>query len=241
MIALKYSESYRGKTKKLGTGFYVLIACCLLIIGGALWFALSNMNDNGVEPPINSGENNSYYNESSSYNEDVTDEPREQIPMDSVTQSVESEPYYTEEAGKSEKVPSVSFTTPVEGKIIKNHSDTELQYSATYGDMRIHSGVDIACKQGTAVSACGDGTIKEITNDSLLGTTVTIEHLNGITIKYSALANVELKNGDKVKIGDIIGEAATVPSECNDESHLHIEALKDGKNVAPLEVLGIAD
>ncbi len=238
---MKYSESYQGRTKKLGTGFYVLIACCLLIIGGALWFALSNMDDNSVEPPINSGENNSYYNELSSYNESVTEEPREQTPMESVTQSVESEPYYTEEADKSETVPIVSFTTPVEGKIIKNYSETELQYSATYGDMRIHSGVDIACKQGTAVSACGDGTVKEITNDSLLGTTVTIEHLNGITIKYAALADVGVKSGDKVKMGDIIGAVTTVPAECNDESHLHIEAIKDGKSVSPLAALGIAE
>lgn len=238
---MKYSESYQGRTKKLGTGFYVLIACCLLIIGGALWFALSNVDDNGVEPPMNSGENNSYYDGSSSYNESVTDEPREQTPMESVTQSVESEPYYTEEAGKSETVPIVSFTTPVEGKIIKNYSETELQYSATYGDMRIHNGADIACKQGTAVSACGDGTVKEITNDSLLGTTVTIEHLNGITIKYAALDDVGVKSGDKVKMGDIIGVVTTVPAECNDESHLHIEALKDGKSVSPLSALGIAE
>ena len=239
MTALKYSESYSGKGKKLGTGFYVLIACGLLIVGGALWFALSNVGDNGVTPPVSSGENNSYYDDNSSYNDNITDEPREPIGLENVTQSVENEPYEKNGSESEPETPSINFTTPVEGKIIKDYSESVLQYSATYGDMRIHSGADIACKNGTSVSACTDGTVKEIVEDAILGKTVVIEHTGGLTVKYSALEDIGVKAGDSVKLGDIIGVVATVPSECNDENHLHIEALKDGKPVSPLEALGI--
>lgn len=239
MTALKYSESYSKKGKKLGTGFYVLIACGLLIAGGTLWFALSNVGDNGVTPPVSSGENNSYYDDNSSYNDNITDEPREPIGLENVTQSVENEPYEETKEESAPKAPAVNFTTPVEGKIIKDYSGSVLQYSSTYGDMRLHSGADIACKNGTAVSACTDGTVKEIVEDNMLGRSVVIEHVGGLTIKYSALEDISVKPGDSVKLGDIIGVVATVPSECNDENHLHIEALKDGKPVSPLEALGI--
>ena len=73
----------------------------------------------------------------------------------------------------------------------------------------------------------------------MLGRSVVIEHVGGLTIKYSALEDISVKSGDSVKLGDIIGVVATIPSECNDENHLHIEALKDGKPVSPLEALGI--
>lgn len=234
---MKYSESYKNRGKKLGAGFYIIIACGLLIVGGAAWFALSNIGDNGVTPPVSSGENNSYYDDNSSYNDNITDEPREPIGLENVTQSVENEPYEAPE--QESKSSELSFTTPVEGKIIKDYSAVVLQYSATYGDMRIHSGADIACKNGTAVSACTDGVVKEILEDNMLGKTVVIEHTGGLTIKYSALGDISVKAGDSVKLGDIIGVVSTVPSECNDEEHLHIEALKDGKPVSPLEALGI--
>lgn len=234
---MKYTESYSGRGKKFGVGFYILIACCLLIIGGAAWFALSNYEDNNTVPEVSSQENNSYNGETSSYNENVTDEPRKPQITESVAQSVEQEPYNSEET--TPETDSQSFTMPVEGEIIKDFSSEQLQYSATYGDMRLHSGVDIACKKGTAVSACGDGNVKAIENDAVLGTVVTIEHSGGITIKYAALENLKVKNGDKVKMGDIIGTVATVPAECNDKEHLHIEGYKNGKAVSPLEALGL--
>ena len=236
MIVLKYSESYSGRGKKLGVGFYVLIACCLLIIGGASWFALSNYADNGTEPPVTS-DNNSYREESSSYNEDVTDEPREPEMSESVAQSVENEPYSSEETVEERE--TENFTMPIQGDILKDYSAEQLQYSATYGDMRLHCGIDIACKNGTAVSACADGTVKSIENDAALGTVVTIEHSKGLILKYASLSDLKVKNGSKVKMGDIIGNVATVPAECNDKEHLHIEAFKDGKTVSPIEILGL--
>lgn len=234
---MKYSESYAGRGKKSGMGFYILIACCLLIIGGAAWFALSNYADNGTEPKISSEENNSYKEESSSYNENVTDQPREPQISESVAQSVENEPYSSEETVKEPE--SENFMMPAQGDILKNFSLEQLQYSATYGDMRLHCATDIACKKGTAVSACGDGTVKSIENSAAYGTVVTIEHSKGITIKYAALENLKVENGSKVKMGDIIGTVSTVPAECNDKDHIHIEAYKNGNSVSLLEALGL--
>ncbi len=230
---MKYSEHYSGNGKKLGTGFYILVACCFLVIGAALWFAVSNYKNSVPNAPIdpNSGNNSG----NSSYNSNITDEPRQPLNSENVAQSAESEPYKNEEQN-DEKV-SPGFTMPVEGEILKDFSLTELVFSATMGDMRIHSGVDIACKNGTSVSACADGKVKSVDIDPLLGTTVVIEHTGEITVKYSALDNLSVKSGDKVKMGDIIGVTTTVPAECNEENHLHLEAFKNGEPVSPLDTL----
>lgn len=232
---MKYTQSY-GK-RKLGGGFYIAIALSLLIIGGVAWFALSRSNMENTAPK-NSSQPQEYNNNTSSYNESDQDIIDEVLPNTDTTENVENEPYSSEEA-TVEQTEILSFTMPVQGEIIKNHSDTELQYSATYGDMRIHSGIDIACEKGTSISACGNGTVTSIELNTTLGNVVTIDHGNGITVKYAAIDNLNVKQGDTVKTGDIIGTAGTVPSECSDKSHIHIEALKDGKSVSPFKALGL--
>ncbi len=234
---MKYSQSHR--TRKFGAGFYLVIALCLLIIGGAAWFALSRNSDNsGTTVPKTPNSSDEYSNNDSSYNESIP----EIIPDDNTateTANPESDVPYSSEETVFDESTAISFTMPVQGDVIKEHSLTQLQYSATYGDMRVHSGIDIACDEGTSVGACGDGTVKSIEQSATLGNTVTIEHAGGITVKYSALENVQIKEGSAVKMGDIIGAVTTVPSECNDKSHLHIEAFADGEAVEPLEALGL--
>lgn len=237
MIALKYSERYSGSKKGNSTGIYILIACCLLIVGGAAWFALSNMADTpSTKPNDEPSRENSYDNGTSSYTESVEDRVETPIITENVAESVENEPYSSvEETAPKEE----SYCMPVEGEVIKHYNLEQLQYSTTYGDMRIHSGIDIACKNGTAVSSCGDGVVKTIENSAELGTTVVIDHKNGLTFKYSALKELKVEVGSRVKTGDIIGTVTTIPSECNDQNHIHLEALKDGKSISPLKALDL--
>ncbi|MBR7132147.1 MAG: peptidoglycan DD-metalloendopeptidase family protein [Clostridia bacterium] len=237
---MKYSEGFSGSKPKLGTGFYIVIACCLLIIGGASWFALSKYADEGTVPQ--NTENSEYTDKTPSYTESVKDEApnsTESTPAEDVAESVTDQPYSSEKETTEAKPQSNTFTMPVEGEIIKEHSTDRLQYSATYGDMRLHNGIDIACNEGTAVSACADGTVLSVATDAVLGNVVVIDHGNGITVKYASLNDVEVKQGGKVKLGDIIGTVGTVPEECSDKSHLHLEVLKNDVSVEPLKALGL--
>ncbi len=248
---MKYTERIHHNKNKLSAGFYIVIASCLLIIGGASWFALSNYENEQSATSIISQKAESYYNNTTSYIETtpsapITEAPTESVaeqlesvekPTESVAEKVESEPYSKPEASTSSKTESkpdslnFQYTMPVEGKILKFPSETQLQFSSTYNDMRLHKGIDIACKVGTPVNACADGTILSIEESSTLGTTVTIDHSAGVTVKYSAIEKPKFSVGDTVKMGDVIGNAATVPSECKDESHIHIEILRNGKYV----------
>jgi murein DD-endopeptidase MepM/ murein hydrolase activator NlpD len=73
---------------------------------------------------------------------------------------------------------------------------------------------------------------------ALLGKTVTIDHGNGIIIKYCGLENILVSTGKKVNMGDSIAVVGNVPSECADNSHIHLEATKNGEVVSPLDVIG---
>ncbi len=229
-MILRYSENY-SKRKVKGSYFYVVVACCLLIIGGASWFAVSNFNDATAPETTSKTE---YQDKTPSYTESEN-EPQENVSQEEVAKEVESEPYSSAE----EVVPEapMAFSMPVEGEVIKDFSRTNLQYSKTYGDMRLHTAIDIACETGTKVSACADGTVLSVDETMDFGTVVAIDHGDGLTVKYSALKDIKVKVGDKVNVGDIIASSDTVPSECNDKPHIHIEVLKDSISVSPLEIL----
>ena len=235
MIILKYTQDYKRPKFRFGTGFYVLVALCFIIIGSASWFMLSSYTKNRTVPKSQNG--SEYRDKTSSYNESVPQNPVNEA--EDVAQNVSSEPYSSPKNTVSAPA-KISFTMPVQGRISKDYSSDRLQYSATFGDMRLHKGIDIECEKGTAVSACADGTVLSVTNDAMFGTVLEIDHKNGIVVKYAALDDVKLKESDAVKMGDIIGKVATVPCECNDKSHIHIEVLKDGKQLSPLKTLGLS-
>lgn len=236
---MKYSE-YHSKSKFTGSAaFYIVIACCLVAIGGAAWFAAANISKRNTPSKKESSSSYSSHNsiiESSSMPE-ISNPPT----AEEAGKAVSDEPYSSVEETESSEAPdnSVVFSMPVQGEIIKGYSEKVLQYSATLGDMRIHTGLDIACEEGTSVSAAGNGKVTSVDESSTLGTVMTIEHNGGITTKYASLKDVKLKAGDTVSAGDIIGTVTAVPSECADQSHLHFEAYKNGHPADPLVALGL--
>ncbi len=240
---MKYYKTSRFPRVIGSAGFTLLISLALIAIGAAIWFAVAkNKPEQKIpttEPPI--GSTPSYDEPSSSYNENTPSTPDviNPAPVTGVAGNESTVPYESQETVSEEKVPEKrSFVLPVDGSIIKDYSDTALQYSATYGDMRLHTGIDIAAATGTAVKAVGTGTITSVEDSATYGKTVIIDHGDGITVKYCGLDSIGAKQGDKVTGGDIIGTVGTVPCECSDKSHIHIEVIKDGKSVSPLKALG---
>ena len=55
------------------------------------------------------------------------------------------------------------------------------------------------------------------------------------------MSTANYASGDKVRTGDILGVIGTVPCECADGFHLHLESYKDGVCVSPLSLLGLDD
>ncbi len=228
---MKYTQ-YSQK-KKGNSAFYITIALCLFLIGVAAWFAFSKVDNTDIKqaesqnskPPIASSE---YNNTDPSYTENMEPE----TPANPTDEEVENEVY----TSKTETVKkSKSYCMPVNGEILKDFNLDTLQYSATFGDMRIHAGIDIACSEGTLVSAVTDGKIQDIIETADFGKTVTIDHGDGLVIKYCGLKNITAEKDTPVKMGDTIGAVSTVPSECSDQQHLHIEAFDNGKSISILK------
>ena len=131
---------------------------------------------------------------------------------------------------------------PVGKTILKDYSGENPVYSATFGDWRVHSGIDFAADKGAAVKAMAGGVVKEIYNDDLLGVTVVIEHNGGFVGYYSGLGETTLvKPGSAINAGDIIGSVKSVPSELSDEPHLHLEIKVGDTLVDPMEFLDSRD
>ena len=236
---MKYYEGFSNRKKHFGFGFYSVIAACLLLIGGASWFALSGLEKANTKIESQKPISSEYNNNTSSYTESVAEESVIPTPNTDVKNEVTSEIYNSTPKEETPPKESISFSLPVQGEIIKDYSLNGLQYSATYNDMRLHPAVDIACEIDSPVFAAGNGTVANIESNTSNGNIVTIEHVGNITIKYASLKNINVKIGDTVKMGDIIGYVDTIPSECNDKSHIHIEAFKSGKITSPLKALGL--
>ena len=233
---MKYYENEKKNKKISPNGISAIVACCLIALGGASWFAVAKMTS-GKENKNNSGS----ISPGSSYN-DITSSKPDKTQSDTSSADVKADkndvPYSPEESTvKTEE--KQSFSLPISGDIIKGYSETALQYSKTYGDMRLHSGIDIKCEKNAQIKSSSQGTVCDIREDSSLGKTVVIDHGNGIKILYCGLESINCKVGSTVGSGDIIGTAGSVPSECSDGVHIHIAATVDGKPVSPLKAMGM--
>lgn len=247
-----------------GKGFYVVVLICVLAIGVSGFYLLYSMNM-GPEPgePVNASAP-VVVTPSASPSPSAAVPSPSQSAGPKVTPPAVSAPAPSQSAAQSpapaasaspkpapSPAPSPSsvsspspvptrtvapvYTWPVNGTLLADFSLETLAYDVTMGDWRTHSGIDIAAPLGSAVMSTADGTVKEIFNDDLMGTTVVIEHGEGMTSTYANLQSTPtVKAGDKVYTGTVIGAVgATAIAESGRSSHLHFEMAKDGLAVDP--------
>ncbi len=236
---MKYYKSSKFTKAITSTGFVSITAVALIAIGAISWFALSKSNNVTETPQDNSLPFSSYPDPDNSYNSTVDIPNTPETPATDVDDDVSDVPYVEPETDVIPQVEKPTFVLPVTGNISKGHSDTALQYSATYGDMRLHTGIDILCKKGTDIKSVGSGNVVSVVDDMHLGKIITIEYHDEITVKYCGMGSVNVKEKDKVATGDIIGTSGEIPSECADNPHIHFEVIIDDKSVSPLEALGL--
>lgn len=218
-----------------GKMFYAVVAVCIVAAGAAIWSGIAALKS--ARGLVTDNSSSSTASETESVGTVTAELPTESRPEKTTGKKEETE---SSEPKEKEAVSPAAefFIEPVLGKVIKDYSAEVLQPSLTYGDMRIHLGVDIAAEKGTAVLASGEGTVTAVYTDPLLGNVVEIDHGNGITAKYCGLnAKPSVNKGDTVSSTTKLGCIDSIPSECVEQAHLHLEFFKDGKPVSPYEMI----
>lgn len=129
------------------------------------------------------------------------------------------------------------YKYPCEETVVAGYSQ-ELVKNETMGDYRAHTAVDFKASSGSKVSAVNDGLVLSVTKDVMLGKIIEIDHGGKFVARYCGLDTINVSAGDYVTIGQAIGTVGKVPFEADLDSHIHFEAIVDGKTVNPLDVMG---
>jgi murein DD-endopeptidase MepM/ murein hydrolase activator NlpD len=97
----------------------------------------------------------------------------------------------------------------------------------------MHTGVDFAAPRGTPVYSTGDGIIKVVSNDSRgYGKEIEVDHGYGYVTKYAHLDKFNVKIGQKVKRGELIGYIGSTGTST--APHLHYEVIHNNQKVNPV-------
>ncbi len=236
------SKMHFSNSKKF-KGKYLAAAACLVALGAAAWFGVGQA---AFSPQPEKPQNTADGGTSS-----LSSQPQYTLPQsseDAQRPSSTPSPHRDEDTPSSssqqDAVQTVSptadfFVLPVTGEIIKDFSDTELQYSLTHKDWRLHPALDIKAPTGERINAAGDGTVIEIYDDPYYGKTVVINHGNDIVAYYCGLGEVTTAVGDGIGANMQIGTLGKVPCESVETAHLHLVIKKGDKYISPLNIMGV--
>jgi murein DD-endopeptidase MepM/ murein hydrolase activator NlpD len=97
---------------------------------------------------------------------------------------------------------------------------------------RAHLGVDYAAPTGTAVMSVADGVVLESGFQGAFGNMVVVQHNARQSTVYAHLSRINVKRGQTIKQGDMVGAVGTTGLSTG--PHLHFEFRINGRHVDPL-------
>jgi murein DD-endopeptidase MepM/ murein hydrolase activator NlpD len=103
------------------------------------------------------------------------------------------------------------------------------------GGADYHPGLDIAGEKGQAVYATADGVVTLAARQGAYGNLITIDHGFGLETRYGHLSGFNVREGDRVQRGDLIGRLGATGRATG--THLHYEVLANGRLLNPLRLL----
>ena len=134
---------------------------------------------------------------------------------------------------KEEMLSSIPAIQPLSNKDLKRTaSGFGYRIHPIYKISKFHSGMDFTAPTGTEVYATGNGVIRTVKSARReLGNHIIIDHGFGYQTVYAHLDRFNVRVGQKVKRGDVIGFVGS--TGLSTAPHLHYEVLANGKHVDP--------
>ena len=212
--------------------FLAIIAIVATIIAIAAARSGSRMNADRGSASVSG----SFYNSSSSSSYSGSDS------LNSMSSDSSSDQGSDNSGAVEPTVAEIAFIMPVaDGSVLKEYTAASVVYNKTLGIYTGHLALDIGGSADAKVFAAYDGEVESITNGYLEGTTVTLDHGNGLKTVYNSIeVDDNLSIGDKVVKGDELGIISTNNrQEYKDGAHLHFEVWENGEKISPFKYLTV--
>jgi murein DD-endopeptidase MepM/ murein hydrolase activator NlpD len=128
----------------------------------------------------------------------------------------------------------VPYRKPVIGEV-EFTSGFGVRADPFLGRPAMHTGLDFRGSTGDPVRATANGKVASSGWAGGYGRMVEIDHGNGLSTRYGHLSEINVKVGDTVKIGQVIGAVGSTGRSTG--PHLHYETRIDGEAVDPQKFL----
>jgi len=170
---------------------------------------------------------------------------------DSLMAPLRNQTIQTDQTNQASQAKQIRVTDQAPLSDVPGSSDTNLpinpalagRVSSAYGwrrdpiddAMKFHKGLDIALPVGHPIPAPQPGNVVFAGEQTGYGLTVVIDHGNSLTTKYAHLSSIDVRVGDNVGAGQVIGKAGATGRATG--PHLHFEVIESGRTVNPEEKL----
>jgi murein DD-endopeptidase MepM/ murein hydrolase activator NlpD len=128
----------------------------------------------------------------------------------------------------------VPYRKPVIGEV-EFTSGFGVRSDPFLGRPAMHTGLDFRAQMGDPVRATANGKVASSGWAGGYGRMVEIDHGNGLSTRYGHLSEINVKVGDTIKIGQVIGAVGSTGRSTG--PHLHYETRIDGEAVDPQKFL----
>ncbi len=128
----------------------------------------------------------------------------------------------------------VPYRKPVIGEV-EFTSGFGVRSDPFLGRPAMHTGLDFRASTGDPVRATANGKVVSSGWSGGYGRMVEIDHGNGLATRYGHLSEINVRVGDQIKIGQVIGAVGSTGRSTG--PHLHYETRIDGEAVDPQKFL----
>lgn len=134
---------------------------------------------------------------------------------------------------KADMLASIPAIIPLSRGTDRLISGYGMRIHPIYKTMRMHSGVDFTAPIGTPIYATGNGVVVRVERNNYgYGRMVVIDHGYGYQTLYAHMSEFNVRRGQKVQRGEVIGKVGNTGTST--APHLHYEIHRNGRAVNPV-------
>ena len=220
------------RLKHKDTSFLIIALCIVLLSTAVVWRYTTRPENGGTDLAENETPNNGLQAQDDDHHiqgvQGVTDDNEIALGEDNA------------EEAKTDQLDLKSMKAPLSGELTREFTMDDLVYYEVIGEWRVHAGIDIKPKDTLLIESALKGKVEAVNNSEITATEIIIDHGNNVKTLYNNLVSANVKAGDTVEKGQVIGNLGkTVSIESLDGAHLHFELIVDGKQVNPLDYITI--